>query len=65
MSEFKRHNFKKMKIWQLAMEITKIVFDITDSFPAHEKFGLKNQMDRCAVSVPSNLAEGSSRTSKS
>ena len=65
MSEFKRHNFKKMKIWQLAMEITKIVFDVTDSFPAHEKFGLKNQMDRCAVSIPSNLAEGSSRTNKS
>ena len=65
MSEFKRHNFKKMKIWQLAMEITKTVFDITDSFPVHEKFGLKNQMDRCAVSIPSNLAEGSSRTNKS
>lgn len=65
MSEFKRHNFKKLKIWQMAMEITKMVFDITDGFPPHEKFGLKNQMDRSGVSMPSNIAEGSSRTNKS
>ena len=49
----------------MAMEIAKAVLDITDTFPPHEKYGLKNQMDRCSISIPSNLAEGSSRTSKS
>lgn len=47
------------------MELSKTVLDLTDSFPSHEKFGLKNQMDRSSVSIPSNIAEGSSRTSKS
>jgi four helix bundle protein len=54
-----------MKIWQSAMDIAKEVLDITDTFPSHEKFGLKNQMDRCSFSIPSNIAEGSSRTNKS
>lgn len=65
MTDFKRHNFKKLKIWQMAMEIAKIVLDVTDAFPSHEKFGLKSQMDRCSISMPSNIAEGSSRTNKS
>ncbi|KGO87630.1 S23 ribosomal protein [Flavobacterium rivuli WB 3.3-2 = DSM 21788] len=65
MTDFKRHNFKKLKIWQMAMEIAKIVLDVTDTFPSHEKFGLKSQMDRCSISMPSNIAEGSSRTNKS
>lgn len=65
MTDFKRHNFKKMKIWQSAMELAKIVLNITDTFPAQEKFGLKSQMDRCSFSIPSNIAEGSSRTNKS
>lgn len=65
MSDFKRHNFKKMKIWQSAMEIARLILDVTDTFPPHEKFGLKNQMDRSAMSIPSNIAEGSSRTNKS
>ncbi|WP_116788736.1 four helix bundle protein [Flavobacterium psychrotrophum] len=65
MSEFKRHNFKKMKIWQLGMDIAKTILNLTDTFPAHEKFGLKSQMDRCSISIPSNIAEGSSRTNKS
>lgn len=65
MADFKKHNFKKLKIWQMAMEIAKIVLDVTDSFPPHEKFGLKSQMDRSGISMPSNIAEGSSRTNKS
>ncbi|KAF2518405.1 four helix bundle protein [Flavobacterium salilacus subsp. salilacus] len=65
MTEFKRHNFKKMKIWQSGMDLAKLILDITDTFPAHEKFGLKSQMDRCSFSIPSNIAEGSSRTNKS
>lgn len=65
MSPHKRHNFKKMKIWQLGMDIAKMILDITETFPSHEKFGLKSQMDRCSFSIPSNIAEGSSRTNKS
>lgn len=65
MSEYKRHNFKKLKIWENGMDLAKLILDTTDTFPSHEKFGLKSQMDRCAFSIPSNIAEGSSRTSKS
>ena len=65
MTEHKRYNFKKMKIWISGMDIAKLTLDITDTFPAHEKFGLNNQMDRCSISIPSNIAEGSSRTNKS
>lgn len=65
MSDFKRHNFKKMKIWQMGMDIAKIILEVTNTFPQHERFGLKSQMDRSSVSIPSNIAEGSSRTNKS
>ena len=65
MSDFKRHNFKKLKIWQMGLEIAKTILDLTDTFPTFEKFGLKSQMDRCSISIPSNIAEGSSRTNKS
>ncbi|REC63721.1 diversity-generating retroelement protein bAvd family protein [Chryseobacterium pennae] len=65
MNGFKRHNFKKLKIWQLGLELSKSTLDLTDTFPTYEKYGLKSQMDRCAISIPSNIAEGSSRTNKS
>jgi four helix bundle protein len=63
--EFKRHNLKKLKIWIMPMEITKIILGLTNTFHDSEKFGLKSQMDRCSFSIPSNVAEGSSRTNKS
>ena len=65
MNEFKRHNFKKLKIWQMAMELSKLTLDLTDTFLTYEKYGLKSQIDRCSISIPSNIAEGSSRTNKS
>lgn len=65
MSEFKRHNFKRLKIWQMAMELAKEIFKLSSGFPSSEKFGLASQMNRCSVSMPSNIAEGSSRTNKS
>ncbi len=65
MNDFKRHNFKKLKIWQMSMELSRLTLDLTDTFPIYEKYGLKNQMDRCSISIPSNIAEGSSRTNKS
>lgn len=65
MTRTTRHNYKNLKIWQMAMEITNNVFEISSGLPIEEKFGLKSQMNRCAVSIPSNIAEGSSRSNKS
>ena len=61
----KRHNYKNLKIWNLGIEIVDDVFNIINEFPNDEKFGLSSQISRCSVSMPSNIAEGSSRTDKS
>jgi len=52
---------KKLKVWQLAMDIVSDVYRLTESFPSEEKFGLISQMRRCAVSLPSNISEGAAR----
>ncbi len=62
---FKRHNFKKLKIWQMGMELARMIFEKTEIFPETEKYGLISQMNRCVISIPSNISEGSSRTNKS
>jgi four helix bundle protein len=56
------HNFRKMEIWIKAMELTKSVYKILPEIPNEEKFGLKSQLSRSSVSVPSNIAEGSGRS---
>ncbi|WP_367205916.1 four helix bundle protein [Lutibacter sp.] len=61
----KRHNYKKLKIWQLGLEISKNVSDILTNFPKHERFDLSSQISRCSISIPSNIAESSARTDKS
>ena len=61
----KRHNYKNLKIWNIGIDIVEDVFKLTDKFPKEEKFGLVSQINRCSVSIPSNIAEGSSRTDKS
>ena len=61
----KRHNYKNLKIWKVGIEIVEDVFKLTSMFPEEEKFGLVSQINRCSVSIPSNIAEGSSRTDKS
>ncbi len=55
--------FRELKAWQLGMDLAARVYLITDSFPKSEIYGLMSQIRRCAVSVPSNLAEGHGRTS--
>ena len=57
------HNFKELKVWQLAMSISKEVFIATRLFPSEEKFTLISQMMRSAISIPSNIAEGCGRNS--
>lgn len=60
-----RHNYKNLKIWQIGIEIANDVSDLLLEFPKHERFDLSSQLSRCSVSIPSNIAEGSSRTDKS
>ncbi|PQJ83010.1 four helix bundle protein [Polaribacter glomeratus] len=61
----KRHNFKKLQIWQEAIELVTLSYKFTTTLPDFEKFGLVSQLNRCAVSIPSNISEGTSkRTSK-
>ncbi|MFO7618038.1 MAG: four helix bundle protein [Bacteroidales bacterium] len=55
---------KKMDVWKLSIEMVIDVYQLTRSYPVTEKFGLTNQMRRAAVSVPSNIAEGTARNSK-
>jgi four helix bundle protein len=57
-----RHNFREMKIWSAAMNIVKELYLLTPDLPTDERFGLISQTQRCAVSIPSNIAEGSGRT---
>lgn len=56
-------NFKELKIWQKGFEIAVETYKLTSSFPSFEKFGISSQITRAAVSIPSNIAEGSSRKS--
>ena len=55
------HNFEKLKIWQKAMDIAVEVYKISSLLPNDEKFNLIHQIKKCAVSIPSNIAEGSAR----
>ena len=60
----KIYSFEKLACWQHARELAVWVYKATKSFPAEEKFGIVSQMRRAAVSIASNLAEGTSRVSK-
>ena len=59
----KRHNFKKLQIWNESMLLINEVHAITSQLPDFEKFGLRSQLNRCAVSIASNIAEGISKSS--
>jgi four helix bundle protein len=57
-------NFEKLDVWQEAIRFADLVYEVTTIFPEQERFGLANQMRRAAVSISSNIAEGSSRSSR-
>ncbi len=57
------HNFKELKVWKSSVELSKLMFETTKSFPNEHKFGISNQLFRCAVPIPSNIAEGCGRKS--
>jgi four helix bundle protein len=56
--------FEKLEVWQKAIEFADEVYRVTSRFPPDERFGLTSQLRRASVSISSNIAEGSSRSSK-
>lgn len=57
-------NLKELRIWQKGFDIAVKTFQLTETFPKEDKYGLSQQMNRCSISIPSNIAEGSSRRSE-
>ena len=57
-----RHNFKKLKVWEEGIGLVRESYKLTRTFPDFERFNLISQMNRCAVSIPSNISEGSSKS---
>ena len=57
------HNFRKLDTWLDGVELADTIYTLTASFPKTEIYGLSSQMQRAAVSVPSNIAEGSGKGS--
>lgn len=58
------NGYRNLIVWQKSMDLVTSIYTLTESFPKAEQFGLTSQMRRCAVSIPSNIAEGSKRQSK-
>ncbi len=57
-------NFRNLDIWKNGIALVKEVYQLSEKFPSEEKFSLKSQITRAAVSIPSNIAEGCSRNSE-
>jgi carbamoyl-phosphate synthase large subunit len=56
-------HFRDLDVWQIAMQLAKQTYLLTASFPREERYGLASQLQRSAVSIPSNIAEGNARHS--
>src|SRR5260370_39602964 len=54
--------FRDLRVWQCGMELVEEVYRLTRGFPKEELYGLTNQLRRAAVSIPSNIAEGQTRS---
>lgn len=57
-------DFRKYDIWIHSMELVDAIYSFVEAFPNTEKYGLRSQITRSAVSIPSNIAEGASRNSE-
>lgn len=57
------NSYRKLLVWQKAMELVVAVYEVVNKLPNHEKYALADQMRRAAVSIPSNIAEGQKRAS--
>jgi four helix bundle protein len=60
----KRHNFRKLTIWEKSVDIATEIYKVTQHYPKQEMYGLVSQLRRSAVSISSNIAEGAGRRSK-
>ena len=58
-------DFRELKVWEKAHQLTLKSYRITESFPKHELFGLASQIRRCCSSIPANIAEGCGRLGNS
>ncbi|MDO8966508.1 MAG: four helix bundle protein [Algoriphagus sp.] len=58
------HRYKELKVWQKAIDLAVEVYQITEKLPKEERYGLISQINRCVVSIPSNIAEGAGRNTK-
>ena len=56
--------YTELNVWIESRRLTAEIYSVTKNFPKEEQYGLSNQMRRCAVSVPSNIAEGCGRNHK-
>ena len=56
--------FEKLEVWKDSKELVKDIYKVTKDFPGHEAFGLTSQLRRAVISIPTNLAEGTSRSTK-
>ncbi len=57
--------FEDLVVWQKAKDLTVAIYEVTETFPKHEIFGMTSQIRRAAVSIVANIAEGSDRRSAS
>ncbi|MEN8238376.1 MAG: four helix bundle protein [Actinomycetota bacterium] len=57
------HDFRELKVWRRGMSLARRTYSMTETFPASQRFGLTSQIQRSAISIPSNIAEGSGRSS--
>lgn len=58
------NRYQDLRVWQQAIELVERLYAVTSKLPHEEMFGLKSQLRRCAVSVPSNIAEGQGRATR-
>ncbi|MEA5404968.1 four helix bundle protein [Arcicella sp. DC2W] len=58
------HNFKELKVWKVSIDFVTKIYEKSASFPQYEMYGLTSQLRRAALSIPSNMAEGSGRGDK-
>jgi len=55
---------KNLEVWHKSIKYVTLIYKVTNSFPKEEMYGLTSQIRRCAISIPSNIAEGAARRSK-
>ena len=57
------HQYQKLRVWKLGMELTVDIYELSKELPNDERYGLKSQITRAVVAIPSNIAEGAGRNS--